>query len=57
MRSRSWRRIVPTKRSAIAFARGVRTGVLIMVMSTAEMTASKAVVNRASRSRMRNRNR
>jgi hypothetical protein len=36
-------------------ARGARTGVLMMRMSVAVKTASKAVVNLASRSRMRNR--
>jgi len=40
IRSKSSRRIVPTKRSAIAFARGARTGVLMMVMSAASRTAS-----------------
>ena len=49
--------MVPTKRSAIALARGARTGVLMMRMSMAVKTASKAVVNLASRSRMRNRKR
>ena len=49
--------MVPTKRSAIALARGARTGVLMMRMSIAVKTASKAAVNLASRSRMRNRNR
>ena len=49
--------MVPTKRSAIAFARGARTGVLMMRISSAVKTASKAAVNLASRSRMRNRNR
>ena len=38
-------RIVPTKRSAIAFARGARTGVLTMWMSMAVNTASKVAVN------------
>src|ERR687889_696821 len=46
-----------TKRSAIALARGARTGVLMMRMSVAVQTASNAVLNLASRSRMRNRNR
>ena len=48
---------MPTKRSAIAFARGARTGVLMILMSMAVKTASKAAVNLASRSRMRNRKR
>ena len=41
-RSRSSRRIVPTKRSAIAFALGARTGVLMILTSTAVKTVSKA---------------
>src|SRR5436190_5526984 len=57
MRSSSSRRIDPTKRSAIAFARGARTGVLMILTSVAVNTASKVVVNLASRSRMRNRKR
>src|SRR5215213_5048818 len=56
-RSRSSRRIVPTKRSAIAFARGARAGVLMIRASMAVKTASNAAVNLASRSRMRNRKR
>ena len=56
-RSSSSRRIVPTKRSAIAFARGARIGVLMILMSMAVKTASKAAVNLLSRSRMRNRKR
>ena len=48
---------MPTKRSAIAFARGARTGVLMILTSMAVKTASKAAVNLASRSRMRNRKR
>ena len=47
--------MVPTKRSAIAFARGARTDVLMIWMSMAVNTASKAAVNLASRSRIRNR--
>jgi hypothetical protein len=43
--------MLPTKRSAIALARGARTGVLMMLTSTAVNTASKAVVNLVSRSR------
>ncbi|MDT0354054.1 hypothetical protein [Pseudonocardia charpentierae] len=42
----------PTKRSAIALGRGARTGVLMMRMSAAVRTASKAAVNLASRSRL-----
>ena len=49
--------MLPTKRSAIALARGARTGVLMMRMSMAVKTASNAAVNLASRSRMRNRKR
>jgi hypothetical protein len=44
MRSRSSRRTLPTKRSAIALARGARTGVLMMRMSVAVKTASNAVL-------------
>src|SRR5690349_16719623 len=54
MRSRSSRRMLPTKRSAIALARGARTGVLMMRTPIAVKTASKAAVNLASRSRIRN---
>src|SRR4051812_47812551 len=39
------------------FARGARTGVLMMRMSVAVKTASNAAVNLAPRSRIRNRNR
>src|SRR5829696_3442302 len=56
-RSRSSRRMLPTKRSAIALARGARTGVRMMRTLLAVTTASKAAVNVASRSRMRNRTR
>jgi len=49
--------MLPTKRSAIALARGARTGVLMMPTSMAAKTASKAAVNLASRSRIRNRSR
>ena len=41
--------MLPTKRSAVALARGARTGVLMMRMSAAVNTASKALVNLASR--------
>jgi len=44
-------------RSAIAFARGARGGVRMMRTSAPAKTASKAVVNLLSRSRIRNRNR
>ena len=54
--SRHSRRSVPMKRSAIAFARGARTGVRRMRMSAPANTASKAAVNLLSRSRIRNRN-
>ena len=47
--------MLPTKRSAIALARGARTGVRMMRTSMAVKTASKAAVNLASRSRIRNR--
>jgi hypothetical protein len=49
--------MLPTKRSAIALARGARAGVVMMLISIAVKTASKAAVNFASRSRMRNRKR
>ena len=49
--------MVSTKRSAIAFARGARGGVLMIWMSVAANTASKAAVNLLSRSRIRNRKR
>ena len=54
-RSRQFAADVPTKRSAMAFARGARTGVLMIWMSTPANTASKAAVNLVSRSRIRNR--
>jgi hypothetical protein len=54
IRSRSSRRIVPTIRSQIAFARGACGGVLMICMVSAVKTASNAPVNRASRSWMRN---
>jgi hypothetical protein len=47
--------MLPTKRSAIALARGACTGVLMMRMSGVVKTASNAAVNLASRSRIRNR--
>ena len=49
--------MLPTKRSAIALARGARTGVLMILTLTVVKTVSKAAVNLASRSRMRNRKR
>ena len=57
MWSRHSRRSVPMNRSAIAFARGARTGVRMIRMSAPVKTASKAAVNLLSRSRIRNRNR
>ena len=45
--SRHSRRRVPIQRSAIAFARGARTGVRMMRMSAPANTASKAAVNLA----------
>jgi hypothetical protein len=42
--------MLPTKRSAIALARGACTGVRMMRMSIAVKTASKAAVTLASRS-------
>ena len=42
IRSRHSRRAVPTNRSAMTFARGARTGVLMILMSSAVKTASKA---------------
>jgi hypothetical protein len=45
VRSRSSRRMLPTKRSVIALALGARTGVLMMRISMAVKTASNAVVN------------
>jgi hypothetical protein len=57
IRSRSSRRMVPTNRSAMALARGARTGVRIIWMPLQGKTASNVAVNLASRSWMRNRNR
>ena len=45
---------LPTQRSAIAFARGARTGDLMIRRPAAANTASNAAVNLASRSRIRN---
>ena len=52
--SRHSPRIVPTNRSAIAFALGARMGVLMILIPSAAKTASKEEVNLVSRSRMRN---
>jgi putative transposase len=49
------RRTLPTNRSAIAFARGARTGILSTSAPTDSTTASKDGTNLASRSRIRNR--
>jgi hypothetical protein len=54
IRSRHSRRIVPTNRSAKAFARGARTGVRITRMPSGRKTSSKLAVNLASRSRIKN---
>ena len=54
--SRHSARAVRTKRSAIAFAFGARTGVLMIRMPSLAKTASKSRVNLLSRSRIRNRN-
>ena len=54
VRSSSSRRTVPIQRSAIAFARGARTGVRKMRMPSLANTASKTLVNLLSRSRIRN---
>jgi len=48
------RRALATHRSAIAFARGACTGVLMICRPTAVNTASNAAVNLASRSRIKN---
>ena len=52
MRSRHSRRTVPTNRSAMALARGARTGVRMIRMPSDRKTSSKLAVNLASRSRM-----
>jgi hypothetical protein len=49
-------RTVRTQRSAIAFARGDLTGVLITSIPSEANTSSKLAVNFASRSRIKNRN-
>jgi hypothetical protein len=57
IRSRHSRRIVPTQRSACAFARGPCGGVFDDGDADELNTASKTSVNLASRTRGRNRNR
>ncbi|TQM11085.1 hypothetical protein FB558_3628 [Pseudonocardia kunmingensis] len=47
--------MLPANRSAIAFGRGARTGVLITWIPGPVKMASSVAVNVASRSRMRNR--
>ncbi|HEY2270289.1 MAG TPA: hypothetical protein VGI96_47265 [Streptosporangiaceae bacterium] len=54
IRSGRARRAPAIWRSAIAFARGARTGVLMIRIPAAVSTAPNAAVNVASRSRMRN---
>ena len=49
--------MVPTNRSAIALARGARTGDWMIWMLLHVKTVSKAALNLASRSRIKNRNR
>ena len=46
--------MLPTNRSAIAFARGARTGVFSISSPAAANTASNMAVHFASRSRTRN---
>jgi hypothetical protein len=53
--SRHSERMVRTKRSAIAFACGARTGVLMISIPSLAKVASKPAVNLQSRSRIRNR--
>ena len=53
--SRHSARTVRTKRSAIAFACGARTGVLMIRIPSLAKTASKSRVNLLSRSRIRKR--
>jgi hypothetical protein len=50
MRSSSSRRPVPTRRSAMAFARGARTGVLMIRPSIAVKTESKTASGSRTRS-------
>ncbi len=54
IRSRHSRRALEIHRSAIAFALGARTGVLMIRVLTAVNTASNAEVNLVSRSRIKN---
>src|SRR5512132_868812 len=54
MRSSTSRRTVPTRRSASAFARSARTGVVSTSIASAAKTASNAAVNFVSPSRIRN---
>ena len=54
IRSRHSRRALAIHLSAIAFARGARTGALMIRTPTAASTASNAVVNLASRSLIKN---
>ena len=54
IRSRHSRRALAIHLSAIAFARGARTGVLMIRTPMAVNTASNAAVNLASRSRITN---
>jgi len=50
-------RIEPTKRFAVALARGARPGVRMILASISASTASNDAVNFASRSRITNRKR
>ena len=54
LRSRHSRRIVPTNRSAMGFARGARTGVRMMLTPSDAKISSKLAMNLASRSRIKN---
>jgi hypothetical protein len=45
------RRMVPTQRSAIAFARGARGGILMILMPIEVNTSSKPTVNLGGRGR------
>jgi hypothetical protein len=56
IRSSNSRRTVPIHRSAIAFARGARTGVRRTRMASPANTASKMAVNLLSRFRIKNLN-
>ena len=48
--------MLPTKRSAMALTRGARTGILMILTLMAVKAVSKAAVNLALRSRIKNRN-